>query len=69
MTFEPFLIPFIFYIPNFLKKVPIVAAASHSNDVYPFFPFLLAHLAFRPGELLSSPFVRRLLSVGQHFTF
>jgi hypothetical protein len=26
----------IFYTPNFLKKVPIVAAASHSNVVYPF---------------------------------
>jgi hypothetical protein len=29
----------------------------------------LAHLAFRPGELLSSLFVRRLSSVRQHFTF
>jgi hypothetical protein len=26
----------IFYTPNFLKKVPIVAAASHSNVVFPF---------------------------------
>ena len=31
-------------------------------------PFLLAHLAFRPGELLSSLFVRRLSSVNiSHF--
>ena len=29
----------------------------------------LAHLAFRPGELLSSLFVRRPSSVRQHFTF
>ena len=26
----------IFYTPNFLKKVPIGAAASHSSVVYPF---------------------------------
>jgi hypothetical protein len=30
-------------------------------------PCFLAHLAFRPGELLSSLFVRRLSSVRQHW--
>ena len=45
----------IFYIPNFLKKVPIVAAASHSNVVYPFVVCPLnTFQVWKGGQLLTN---------------
>ena len=42
----------MFYTPNFLEKVPIVAAASHSNVVYPFVVCPLSTFQVWKGEQL-----------------